>query len=174
MTSLTKVERVLYLSRANMAEYTFCLVDLPSGVKLEVTGEQGPIITGAMSDAEVQRKVEAWKQEGISDREAVRRISTGDAYDCDSRKRATIERLTKSGSIDFVMIGNNTGIGVTKAAAVAEPLRADRALIFWNNYTLGDEEPYRELGYQHFMSGTDIPRFFSRYLALKYSSGEKI
>ncbi len=170
----SKIERVLYLSRANMVEYTFPLVALPSEVRLEVIAEQGSVITGVMSDAEVLRTVEAWKQEGISDREAIRRIFTGDAYECDDRKRATIEQLTRSGSVDYVMIGNNTGIGVTKAAAVAEHLRADRALIFWNNYTPGDEEPYRELGYQHFMSGTDIPRFFGDYLALKYHPGGRV
>lgn len=83
--------------------------------------------------------------------------------------------VTEKGSIDYVVIGNNEGAGIPKAAAVNPDLRTDKACIVWHELfepttalreylTLKDPrltkyvdkraeemKAYAELGYNHFL-----------------------
>lgn len=53
---------------------------------------------------------------------------------------------------DLVVIGNNLGAGLDKAQAIAtkQPELIPKTLIVWNNHTVQDEKPYRQLGYSYF------------------------
>ncbi|MDP1694337.1 MAG: hypothetical protein Q8L34_02240 [Candidatus Woesearchaeota archaeon] len=88
----------------------------------------------------------------------------GDLYTNTPGKTKMIQDLTESGKVDYVVIGNNLGAGVEKAAAVAEAMRADRACIVWNDYYAGDEVRYAALGFKHFMSRKDLADHFKIYV----------
>jgi hypothetical protein len=63
-----------------------------------------------------------------------------------------IQNITKHGNIDIVVIGNNNGAGLYKAAYVNPTLR-ERTVIIWNLYTPGlDDAEYKALGYTRFLS----------------------
>ena len=68
-----------------------------------------------------------------------------------------IRTLTRSGKVDYVVIGNNCGAGVELAMAVDRCLRAERSCVVWNVCLPGEEQPYAALGYRHFLSRFHLP-----------------
>ena len=80
-------------------------------------------------------------------------------YDSDPALCEKIKTMTASKEVDVVVIGNNRGVGVEKARAVAPDLR-DRTIITWHrlpgdvkeslNYEIpqNDENWYNEVGWQ--------------------------
>ncbi len=50
---------------------------------------------------------------------------------------------------DAVVIGNNEWVGRSKAARIPQDMRP-RTLIVWNHYVLGEEAPYRQMGFTRF------------------------
>jgi hypothetical protein len=67
-------------------------------------------------------------------------------------------REITAGGVDYVVIGNNMGAGVPKAAAVAESLRAENTCVMWNGTpTDTDKAPYLSLGYTRFIRRADLP-----------------
>ena len=93
-------------------------------------------------------------------------------YGSDPNKEAMIREATENGKVDYVVIGNNLGAGVRKAAAVAEDMRADKACVVWNSYFPGEEAEYARLGFQHFMSRSDLGEHFGKYLRAKHLEQE--
>ncbi len=92
-----------------------------------------------------------------------------DFYSSNPQLEEWIQEVTEKGSIDYVVIGNNLGAGIPKAAAVNPVLREDKACVVWNvlfkpKIELSDptyqeylreqtkeKKAYTELGYKHFL-----------------------
>lgn len=89
-------------------------------------------------------------------------------YGSTPEKEAMIREVTSNKKVDYVVIGNNCGTGVRKAAAVAEDMRADKACVVWNSYQRGDEAKYAGLGFKHFMSRSDLAEHLEKYLRAKH------
>ncbi len=103
---------------------------------------------------------------GSVDREAV--------YDTDPRPELVdrIRDLTKSGNVDYVVIGNNCGAGIELAKTVDRCLRAERSCVVWNVCLPGDEEPYAALGYRHFLSRFHLPVHLNLILRRDFGARE--
>ncbi len=82
-----------------------------------------------------------------------------------------ITRMTKSGEVSYVIIGNNDGMGIQRAEAVDESMRADKACVVWHDYTPGNERPYAKIGFRHFVSRKDQWDKVDEHLIKKYSQG---
>jgi hypothetical protein len=83
-----------------------------------------------------------------------------------------IKQVTEEGKFDYAIIGNNLGSGIMKAGAVSKDMRAGKACIVWNTYFPGDEEPYIELGFKHFLSRRDLGDHLGKYLRAKHFGQE--
>ena len=111
-------------------------------------------------------------QEAIRDPWLLYCVPGSGAYGSDPAKEAMIRDVTSNGKVDYVVIGNNCGVGIRKAAAVAEVMRANKACVVWNSYFPGDEAEYARLGFKHFMSRSDLAQHLGKYLRAKHLEQE--
>ncbi len=87
------------------------------------------------------------------------------AYQVSEGELEDVASMTERKAVDLVVIGNNTGVGVQKARAVAEAMRP-MTVVVWNFYCKGDEEPYAALGFKHFCSRSDLRKIVPTVLGL--------
>lgn len=73
-------------------------------------------------------------------------------------------KLTETGEVSFVVIGNNLGIGMVEAEMVSLNMRP-HTIIVWNNYCLGDEQPYAAMGFEHFCSRMSLKTEIEQLIA---------
>lgn len=80
--------------------------------------------------------------------------------------RTAISVMTRNNHADVVIVGNNLGKGITRAQEIAEAMRS-KTVIVWNDYTLGREKPYAELGFQHFCSRADLRQTLKKLIGIE-------
>jgi len=97
-----------------------------------------------------------------------------------------IKKLTETENIDYVIIGNNMGGGIPKAASVNPLFRGNKACIVWNalfpvevlqiddnsisslyHTQESEKEAYRKLGYKHFLQRRDLAEHLLEYFGWK-------
>ncbi len=72
-----------------------------------------------------------------------------------------LARSASADDYDYVVIGNNLGLGITLARMLSKELRP-KTLIVWNDPpTDVDTWEYRELGYEHFDTRVKVGRWYN-------------
>jgi hypothetical protein len=75
-----------------------------------------------------------------------------------------IESFTWRNDFDLVILGDNDGVGLLKAQAIA-PKTRPRTVVVWDDYKLGDEAPYVALGFKQFMSRRTLADHLLRFIS---------
>jgi len=86
----------------------------------------------------------------------------------DSEVEAIVRRLTRKEHFDLVIIGNNKGAGLRKAACVKPSMRAASVVILWNSFGYRDTKPYENMGYTHFCTRDQYSKFLECCLTRKF------
>lgn len=87
-----------------------------------------------------------------------------------SGRGIAIARQASRNDFDFVIIGNNRGMGFEFAEALSAELRP-RTLIVWNSTSIRGEIPgYEQLGYSHFGLRFESPQWILKQLARQETS----
>ena len=94
--------------------------------------------------------------------------AAGPTYMVWDSKLELIKRLTEGGDVDYVIIGNNRGAGVSKASKVAQNMRANHACVVWHDYIPGYEQLYAKLGYKYFMSRNVLEAHLIKHITEKH------
>lgn len=76
-----------------------------------------------------------------------------------------IRELTSNRQVDVVIIGNNMGVGLTKAQYIAKDLLPMTA-VAWNHFYERDSVPYAELGINHFGRRVDLQKIMRDLLGI--------
>ena len=66
-----------------------------------------------------------------------------------SRRSLELAAAATPEMYDVVLLGNNRGVGLEKAATLPATMR-DRTLVMWDRYRSGDEAAYASFGFTHF------------------------
>jgi hypothetical protein len=74
--------------------------------------------------------------------------NVSDGYGVSPRSLQLVREATPE-RYDAVIVGNNLGTGLSKAANLPEPMRS-RTMIVWNQYQPGVERAYAEMGFTRF------------------------
>ena len=91
------------------------------------------------------------------------KFGTLEVYNYSERIIDAIKRITTEKLVDIILVGNNLGIGVKKAMAIANDMR-EKTVVVWNFYAKGDEIPYASLGFKIFGSRIDLPKLIPSIL----------
>lgn len=92
-------------------------------------------------------------------------VGTFDHYCASPQLCETVEKLTADKQVDIVVVGNNLGVGVTKAKAIAVNMQ-EMTVVVWNSYYRGQERPYADLGFRRFGSREDLLHMIPEMLGI--------
>ena len=98
---------------------------------------------------------------GITTEVTQERAWNHNLYEANEKTLAKIKELTASKNFDIVVLGNNLGAGIVKAASI-HPRLHSRTVVVWNDDGLGGKAEYEKLGFRNFMTRDSLEAYITK------------